>query len=77
MRIDRDNCRFRAVQNPKRITPLPREYRTADPTIFFRATYNSDKTLFSTLVLAGLGELEVVFPFWTDVSFDLSSRLCV
>jgi site-specific recombinase XerD len=63
----------RGLQLPERITPLPREYRTADLTKFFKATYDSEKALFSTFLLTGLRELEVVHLFWTDVSFELQT----
>jgi hypothetical protein len=38
----------RGLQLPERITPLPREYRTADLAKFFKAAYDSEKVLFST-----------------------------
>ena len=63
----------RGLQLPERITPLPREYRTADLAKFFKAAYDSEKALFSTFLLTGLRELEVVHLFWTDVSFDLQT----
>jgi integrase len=63
----------RGLQLPERITPLPREYRTADLTKFFKATYDSEKALFSTFLLTGLRELEVVHLIWTDVSFELQT----
>lgn len=63
----------RGLQLPERITPLPREYRTADLAKFFKAAYDSEKVLFSTFLLTGLRELEVVHLFWTDVSFELQT----
>jgi integrase len=63
----------RGLQLPERITPLPREYRTADLAKFFKAADNSEKVLFSTFLLTGLRELEVVHLFWTDVSFELQT----
>ena len=63
----------RGLQLPERITPLPREYRTADLTRFFKAAYDSEKVIFSTFLLTGLRELEVVHLFWTDVSFELQT----
>jgi integrase len=63
----------RGLQLPERITPLPREYRTADLAKFFKATYDSEKALFSTFLLTGLRELEVVHLIWTDVSFELQT----
>jgi len=63
----------RGLQLPERITPLPREYRTADLSKFFKAAYDNEKALFSTFLLTGLRELEVVHLFWTDVSFELQT----
>ena len=63
----------RGLQLPERITPLPREYRTAELAKFFKAAYDSEKVLFSTFLLTGLRELEVVHLFWTDVSFELQT----
>jgi hypothetical protein len=63
----------RGLQLPERITPLPREYRTADLAKFFKAAYDSEKVLFSTFLLRGLRELEVVHLFWTDVSVELQT----
>ena len=63
----------RGLQLPERITPLPREYRTADLAKFFKAAYDSEKVLFSTFLLTGLRELEVVHLFWTDISFELQT----
>ena len=63
----------RGLPLPERITPLPREYRTAELAKFFRVAYDSEKALFSTFLLTGLRELEVVHLFWTDVSFELQT----
>jgi len=63
----------RGLQLPERITPLPRECRTADLSKFFKAAYDIEKALFSTFLLTGLRELEVVHLFWTDVSFELQT----
>jgi integrase len=63
----------RGLQLPERITPLPREYRTADLAKFFKAAYDSDRVLFSTFLLTGLREREVVHLFWSDISFELQT----
>ena len=63
----------RGLQLPERITPLPREYRTTDLSKFSKAAYDNEKALFSTFLLTGLRELEVVHLFWTDVSFELQT----
>jgi integrase len=36
-------------------------------------TYDSEKTFFSTVLLTGLREQEVVHLFWTDVSYELQT----
>ena len=63
----------RALQLPERITPLPREYGTADLSRFFKVAYDSERALFSTFLLTGLREMEVVHLFWTDISFELQT----
>ncbi len=63
----------RGLQLPERITPLPREYRTADLAKFFKAAHDSERVLFSTFLLTGLRELEVVHLFWSDISFELQT----
>jgi len=63
----------RGLQLPERITPLPREYREADLSKFFKAAYDSEKALFSTFLLTGFREMEVVHLFWTDISFELQT----
>ena len=39
----------------------------------FKAAYDSERVLFSTFLLTGLRELEVVHLFWTDLSFELQT----
>ena len=63
----------RGLQLPERITPLPREYREADLSTFFKAAYDAEKALFSTFLLTGFREMEVVHLFWTDISFELQT----
>jgi integrase len=63
----------RGLQLPERITPLPREYREADLGKFFQAAYDTDKALFSTFLLTGFREMEVVHLFWSDISFELQT----
>src|SRR5262249_294598 len=61
----------RQLQLPDRIDPLPREYSTADLARFFKSAYDAEKALFSTFLLTGLREMEVVHLFWSDIRFDL------
>jgi hypothetical protein len=42
------------------ITPFPREYREADLAKFFKAAYDTEKALYSTFLLTGFREMEVV-----------------
>jgi len=63
----------RGLQLPERITPLPREYREADLSTFFKAAYDTERALFSTFLLTGFREMEVVHLFWTDISFELQT----
>ena len=62
------------LQLPERITPLPREYRTADLAKFFKAAYDGEKALFSTFLLTGLRELEVVHLFWSRHQLRIADR---
>ncbi len=63
----------KGLQLPERITPLPREYREADLAKFFQAAYDAEKALFSTFLLTGFREMEVVHLYWSDVSFELQT----
>ena len=63
----------RGLQLPERITPLPREYREADLAKFFAACTTTEQALFSTFLLTGFRELEVVHLFWTDLNFELQT----
>ena len=63
----------RGLQLPERITPLPREYREADLSTFFKAAYDTERALFSTFLLTGFREMEVVHLFWADISFELQT----
>ena len=53
---------------PERITPLPHEYREADPAKFFKVAYDTEKALYSTFLLTGFREMEVVHLCWSDSS---------
>jgi integrase len=61
----------KGLQLPERITPLPREYREADLAKFFKAAYDAEKALYSTFLLTGFREMEVVHLYWSDINFDL------
>jgi integrase len=40
---------------------------------FFKAAHDTEKALFSTFLLTGFREMEVVHLFWTDISFELKT----
>jgi len=63
----------KGLQLPERITPLPREYREADLAKFFKAAYDAEKALYSTFLLTGFREMEVVHLYWSDINFDLQT----
>lgn len=63
----------RGLQLPERITPLPREYREAELSTFFGICTPLEQALFSTFLLTGFRELEVVHLFWTDLNFELQT----
>ena len=63
----------KGLQLPERITPLPREYREGDLTKFFKAAYDAERALFSTFLLTGFREMEVVHLYWSDLNFELQT----
>ncbi len=61
----------RELQLPERITSLPKEYREEDLARFFNACYDVERALFSTFLLTGFREQEVMYLIWSDVNLDL------
>lgn len=61
----------RELQLPERITSLPKEYREGDLARFFAACYDAERALFSTFLLTGFREQEVMYLFWSDINLDL------
>jgi integrase len=61
----------RELQLPGRITSLPCEYREEELSRFFEACNERERVLFSTFLMTGLREQEVVHLVWTDINFDL------
>ena len=61
----------RELQLPERITSLPKEYRDEDLARFFGACYDAERVLFSTFLLTGFREQEVMYLFWSDVNLAL------
>jgi hypothetical protein len=62
---------LRELQLPERSTSLPREYTDADLTKFFAVCSDDEGALFSTFLMTGLREQEVMYLFWTDLRLDL------
>ena len=63
----------RGVQQPEPITTLPREYSNRELALFFSACDEAERALFSTFLLTGMREQEVVHLVWSDINFELSS----
>jgi len=61
----------RELHLPGKITPLPCEYSEHDLTRFFGACREREKVLFSTFLMTGLREQEVVHLIWSDIKADL------
>jgi integrase len=61
----------RELQLPGRVTTLPCEYGEPDLARFFGACNERERVLFSTFLMTGLREQEVVHLVWTDINFDL------
>ncbi len=61
----------RELHLPERITTLPREYSEQELAQFFRACKDFERVLFSTFLMTGLREQEVVHLVRTDIHFDL------
>ena len=61
----------RELQLPGRITTLPSEYREEELSRFFGACKTGESVLFSTFLMTGLREQEVVHLIWTDINFEL------
>lgn len=61
----------RELQLPERITTLPREYRDEDLAQFFAACCDAERALFSTFLLTGFREQEVMYLAWSDIHLSL------
>ena len=61
----------RELQLPERITSLPKEYREEALAQFFAACYDVERALFSTFLLTGFREQEVMYLFWSDINLNL------
>ncbi len=63
----------KAIDLPETVTSLPIEYTDADLTGFFGACDTDERTLFTTFLLTGMREMEVVHLAWGDINFTLST----
>ena len=61
----------RLLHLPERILPLPLEYTEEELASFFDVTTDRERELFSTFLLTGFREQEVVFLFWSDINLKL------
>lgn len=59
------------LQLPEQVLPLPKVYTEEDLEEFLGASDAWERTLFSTFLLTGFREQEVMYLFWGDVSFQL------
>ena len=61
----------RQLQLPEQVLPLPKVYTEEELETFLGACDAWDRALFSTFLLTGFREQEVVYLFWSDVAFPL------
>lgn len=61
----------RLLHLPERILPLPLEYTEEELASFFEVTTDREREVFSTFLLTGFREQEVVFLFWSDINLKL------
>ena len=59
------------IDLPQRIDSLPEQYTDSELKGFFGACESWERTLFSTFLLTGFRELEVVHLFWEDINPSL------
>lgn len=62
---------IRQLQLPEPTTSLPKEYREVDLSKFIAASDQWERTLFSTFLMTGFREQEVMYLFWSDINLDL------
>jgi len=63
----------RRIDLPEAIRSLPEEYSDDDLKRFFDVSTPEERTLFTTFLLTGLREQEVVHLSWDDINFTLST----
>jgi integrase len=64
---------LRELQLPERSTSLPLEYSEEDLARFFGACDDRERALFSTFLMTGFREQEVMYLFWSDLRLDLNT----
>lgn len=62
----------RQIDLPQKVTALPQEYSDAQLRGFFGTCDAWERVLFSTFLLTGFREQEVMHLFWEDVKFSLN-----
>jgi len=62
----------RQIDLPQKVAALPEEYSDKELRGFFDACDSWERTLFSTFLLTGFREQEVMHLFWEDVKFSLN-----
>lgn len=63
----------RGLDLPDRIQSLPLEYSDDELKRFFDACAPEERTLFTTFLLTGFREMEVVHLTWSDINFSLTT----
>jgi integrase/recombinase XerD len=63
----------RGIDLPERIESLPVEYSDDELKKFFDACTSEERTLFTTFLLTGFREMEVVHLAWSDINFSLTT----
>jgi site-specific recombinase XerD len=61
----------RELHLPEKISTLPREYSEEDLEQFFGACDSFENAMFSTFLLTGMREQEVMYLYWTDLNLRL------
>lgn len=61
----------RELQLPEKVVSLPRQYSDEDLAAFFAASTAWERALFSTFLLTGFREQEVMYLFWSDLNLKL------
>jgi integrase len=63
----------RSIDLPQAVSSLPEEYTDEQLARFFAACDSWERTLFTTFLMTGFREMEVVHLRWEDVNFNLNT----